>query len=144
MPYASISQARDAILGTFKTAWDAQTPPVPPVVYDGISGEPPRDGGVWARVSVKHGPSAQATIGGSPGNKRFRRIGFVVIQLFVPIGQGLTVADRYAKVAVDAFEGKATKPDGAFFYNVRANEIGPTDDWFQMNILAEFQWDEVK
>ena len=144
MPYSSIAAARDDILTLFKTAWDAQTPPVPPAIYDNVAAEHPSNAAAWVRVSVKHNQGAQATIGGSPGNKRFRHYGLVVVEVFVPTGQGLTAADGYVKVLFDAFEGKATKGDGAFFYNVRSNEVGQNDNWFQVNVIAEFQWDEVK
>lgn len=144
MAYASIQDARDDILTLFKTAWDAQAAPVPPVAYPNVTFDRPPDNSPWARVSVKHNTGAQATVGGSPGNRRFRRFGMVVVELFTPTGQGLTASDKYAKVAYDAFEGKSASPGGAFFYNVRVNEVGEDGAWFHTNVIAEFQWDEVK
>jgi hypothetical protein len=144
MPYASVQDARDDILTFFKTAWDAQTAPVPPVVYDNIAGEHPADGSAWLRVSVQHGESYQATVGGDPGNRRFRNPGMFVAQIFTPTGAGTALADMYAQILKATFEGQRTKGDGAFFYNVRSKEIGQNDNWWQVNFTAEFQWDEVR
>ena len=143
MPFSSLTAARNAILIHFKTAWDAQTPPIPPVIYDDVAQEPPADGSVWVRVSVKHSANGQQTLG-AQGNRRFGRIGIVVVQVFTPYGGGLTANDIFAKVAVDAFEGKSTAPDAVTFSNVRSNEIGQSGDWFQTNVIAEFEYDEIK
>jgi len=143
MPLTSHAAARDAIGTKLKTAWDAQTPPVPLMLYDDVKGDVPKDGISWARVQVRHNESNQVTLGEVAG-RRFRRFGIVLVQIFTPFGDGLDAADAFAKVANDAFEGEETSPDEVIFRNVRVNEIGQSGDWFQTDVLADFEWDQVK
>jgi hypothetical protein len=145
MPYASINAAEDAILTLFKTAWDQVSPPVP-AVYDNVAQEAPRAGTTWVRVQIKHNPGAggQTTIGGAPGAKRFTRYGHVVCELFVPTGKGKSAYTNLTDTLLAIFEGKTASFGGAFFYNVRPSEVGQDCDWFQVNVLAEFQWDQIR
>jgi hypothetical protein len=61
------------------------------------------------------------------------------------LGTGVTLAKRLGKIAVNAFEGKVAGPaDDIWFRNVRMNEAGPPDKWFQVNVVAEFLYDTIK
>ncbi len=144
MPLASLTAARDAILTLFKVAWDAQTPPVPKLLNDDVKDDLPAGTFPWARIIVRHNTGFQATLAGETGNRRFRRLGLVTVQIFTPYGDGLDLNDALAKVAVDAFEGKSTAADEVLFRNVRSNEVGQDGNWFQTNVFAEFEYDEVK
>lgn len=146
MPYASINAAEDDILSVFKTAWDAQTAPVPPVAYDNVAFNQPGDGSAWVRVQVKHNPGAggQATIGGDPGNRRFCRYGLVVCELYVPNGKGKSAYTGFVETILKAFEGKSARNGGAYFFNVRPQEIGQEGDWFKVNVIVEFSWDQIR
>jgi cyanophycinase-like exopeptidase len=145
-------EARDYILDKFKVAWDANSPAVnggavPAVEYQNVqpSKAPLADGNkAWARITVKHSSSEQRSMG-TPGNRVFTRRGVVTVQVFVPAGkQGLVLADRLGKVAADAFEGEETSTGNVWFRNVAYREIGVDNGWFQVNALAEFEYDAVK
>lgn len=143
MPVSSITVARDAINTAFKAAWDAQTPPIPALLFDDTKQDLSGGEAPYARITVRHNVFQQATLGGI-GNRRFRRSGIVAVQIFTPAGEGLTDADKFAKVALDTFEGKNTGGDAIEFRNARINEIGQDGPWFQTNVLAEFEYDEIK
>lgn len=144
MPIASFTAARDAIIGHFRTEWNAQSAPVPEVLYQDDKKDTPSGNDSWARVTVLHNVSGQVTMG-PPNNRRFRRQGLVTVQIFTPFGDGLTDSDIFAKVALDAFEGKETGGgDTVEFRNVRMEEIGQNGNWHQTNVIAEFEYDEVK
>lgn len=150
MAYASTAEARDAMLALFKTAWDAQTPPVPIVIYDDMRSQPPTDSESWARVNVQHANTVQATLGGV-GGRRFRKNGVLTVQVFTPLaggpgsaGGGLTVNDALVKIAVDAFEGRSTRPDGVEFRGVTPREVGQSGAWFQTNVIVLFRYDIIK
>ncbi|RKZ20191.1 hypothetical protein DRQ50_00095 [bacterium] len=141
---ATIAQARDEILGTFQTAWLADSvSQLLPVLYSDVSQEPP-DAGAWARVTINHTASRQATLSGETGARRYRRFGFVTVQLFTPTGEGLTLGDELTTIAVRAFEGVTTAPGRVIFRNVRPIEVGQGGSWFQTNVLADFEYDEVR
>ena len=98
----------------------------------------------WARITVSHIDSAQTTLGGL-NNRRFTRQGIVAVQMFSPLvdGGGLTFAEQSAIISRDAFEGVGTA-SGIWFRNTRIKEIGPDATWYQINVIAEFQYDELK
>ena len=147
MPINDIATARDEILSHFTTAWDAGTPPIPLLLYDDKHRDLP-DNAPYARITLKHNIFAQVTVGGkvSQGGagQRFRRFGIVTVQVFTISGGGLTGADSLVQLALDAFEGENTGSDRIEFRNTRANEIGQDGPWFQVNVVAEFDYDRIK
>jgi hypothetical protein len=144
MPIASIATARDAILLHFTTAWNLATPPVPRLLYDDKARDLPDDA-PYARITIQHTASVQATVGGkASGGQRFRRFGLVTVQIFTLSGDGLTSADVLVDLALDAFEGENTGLDAIEFRNARANEVGQDGPWHQTNVIAEFNYDRVK
>lgn len=149
MSLPSFDDARDEILGLFATKWNADTPAVtgtvPPVEWAGVdSGEPPPTNAPWARAIVRHGTSRQVTFG-PVGSRRFTRRGMVTIQMFTPLssGGGLSIAEKCAIIARDAFEGRGTA-SGIWFRNVAIREIGPDGTQYQVNVVAEFEYDELR
>lgn len=97
----------------------------------------------WARVTVRHLTSEQASLSDEAGVRRYTRRGQVTVQIFTPQGDGLVAADTIASAIQDAFLGVST-PNGVWFRSVRTNEVGIDGPWFQTNVLAEFQYDEVR
>lgn len=141
---ATVTQARDEMLTTFRTAWTAGPPSSTlPVLYPDVSQEVPSSG-AWARVTVKHSYGEQATLSGETGQRRFRHTGIVTVQIFTPTGDGQVLSDQLVAIAKGAFEGVTTSPGRVMFRNVRVNEVGQQGQWFQVNVLADFEYDEVK
>lgn len=148
----TFEEARDYILDKFKLAWDTNSPAInggtaPDIEYSNLQPSQAHLGKgnrAWARATVRHGSGEQRSFGTS-GNRIFTRRGIVTIQIFTPAGkQGLVLADRLGKVAVDAFEGEETSTGDVWFRNVAYREIGVDGNWFQVNALAEFEYDAVK
>lgn len=145
---ADINTAYDEILGAFRTAWEANagafnggTPPE--VRYDGVGDPgPPDSDDPWARVQIRHLTGTQASLAGADAKRRFERAGIITIQVFWPLSQAaLSNARSLADVAREAFEGKATVSH-VWFRNVRVQEVGADGSWYQVNILADFEYDE--
>jgi hypothetical protein len=145
----TLSAARDAINAQFKTAWDAGTAPLnagtPFAIYwDGAESTtlPPGDK-TWARVTIRHNTGSQQTFGPT-GGRSFNRLGVIIVQVFVPAQEGLTLADVLATIVRSAFEGKhATADSGVWFHHARVNEVGPDGPWYQVNVLVEFVYEEL-
>jgi hypothetical protein len=139
------TEARDEILAQFKTVWDAGPESTGVLVrYPDAPNDPPSTQVSWARVTVQHNPTGgQATLSGAQGKRRYRRFGLVTVQIFTIFGQGLVLADRLSETAQVAFEGVST-PGGVIFRSVNAVEIGRSKEWFQTNVVAQFEYDEVK
>ncbi len=146
MPVSTIATARDAILLHFTTAWNAQTPPVPLLLYTDKHQDLP-DNASFARIRVQHNIFSQVTVGGKKASggsgQRFRRFGIVTVQIFTVSGGGQVASDVFVDVALAAFEGQNTGADKIEFRNARANEVGQDGPWFQVNVIAEFTYDKV-
>ena len=140
---ATFEQAYDEVLTTFKTAWDVPGHPVDyPNVTPTLTVPPAGDSSPWARVTITGlPPSARSLTGLSTA--RYTRNGLLIVQIFVPLGEGLAEAYNLSKIVADAFEGVHT-PRQVWFRNVRVQEIGPDGEWFQTNVLVDFTYDEVK
>ena len=144
MSVSTVTQARDEMLAKFLVAWKASSTSCDlPVIYgDVVEGVPAS--GAWARIVVRHNTGGAATIGGETGNRRFRHAGIVMVQIFTEHADGQVLSDLLAEIANDAFEGEVTSPGRVIFRNVRINEVGLDGQWFQVNVLAEFEYDRVK
>lgn len=138
---ATMSQARDEVYAKFAAAWAATELPI---LYPDTKAEPIPATGAWCRITVSHNTSRHATLGGETGNRRFRRFGIVTVQIFTEYGDGQVTADRLATIARDAFEGEVTSPGRVIFRNVRVVDVGQDGPWTQTNVLAEFEYDEIR
>lgn len=143
-------ESRDEMFTMLLTAWNLNAMAVvgliPAIQWQGLDISPiPPQGVPFGRATVHHIEGGQSTLGNSQGKNTYERVGILTFQVFGPLGsgKGLTIAEGLANIALNAFEGKAS-PGGIWFRNCRLNEVGVTDGWFQINVLAEFTYDEVK
>jgi hypothetical protein len=134
------SQARDEILALVRTAWLTTTFPM---LWQDKPERIPSTRTPWARTTLLHTVGEQASLGNADGVSRYERQGIVTIQIFTPLGEGLSRAYNLCKVVTDAFEGKATA-GGVWFKNTTLSEIGSTADWFQINVTTQFTYNEIK
>lgn len=138
---ATFLEANNEILDAFKAAWD---PTGNLALYENLKGaKPAGSSDSWARVTVRHVTGEQASLSNDAGVRRWERNGILTVQVFVPLAEGLQEGYNLAKIIADAFEG-ATTPSAVWFRNVRVNEVGPSGEWFQINVLIDFTYDEVK
>jgi hypothetical protein len=141
---ATIAQAIDEIHGIFKTAWDADSSSQNvPVLYSDVSDEPPVSG-AWARITISHSSSFQATLSSDSGTRRYRRVGTVTVEVYTPTGGGRVLSTTLSTIAKNAFEGVTTAPGQVIFRNARLIEVGQEGNKYHVNILADFEYDEVK
>jgi len=151
----TLQVAVDEIYGKLKTVWDAQTPaivggsPATPALllyedteWKGRPDEPTAD--PWARVSIRHASGQQVTLADSTSKRLFRNYGAVTVQCFAPMrdNRGAPVARQLAEVVKAAFEGASTT--NVWFQSVRFNEVGREGLFFQLNVVANFEWDEAR
>ena len=137
---ATFEIARDDIHAMFHAAWTATGFPA---FYDNKAGDKPSSSSPFVRFTVRHRESEQTSAGHPLGNRLFSRYGQVIVELYVPLGEGMNRADRLAKTIVDAFEGKQSE-NGVWFRNVRLSEVGPDEGWYKVVVTSEFEYTEVK
>ena len=131
-------EAREAINQRWNLLWAARTP----FQFDNEQFTPP-DTGRWARVSLRHTTSRQATLG-PPGNRKFDRAVLVIVGLFDDVDEGMRNLDEDAQIAQGIFEG-VSFDDLAFVGITPVREIGPDGAGkYQVNVEAQGFYQEVK
>lgn len=144
MPIATKAQARDEILGVHKTAWDAGGASAGlTVLYSDTEGDIPAAGG-WCRITVQHATGGAVTLSSSVGTRRFTHTGTVTVQIFTDHNEGGTLSDDLTDIVENAFEGAVTSPGRVIFRRVRTQEIGQHGQWYQTNVLADFEYDKLR
>lgn len=145
---ADFNSAYDQIFALFTTKWNADTPAItggsaPEIFYQGITDvgpQPPED--PWCRISIQHVTNQQSALNPEGGLKRFTVTGFVTVQIFVPIGEGLNLIRQLAPVAKEAFQGVRTADDSIWFRDSAINEVGTDGPWNQFNVSSFFEYEE--
>jgi len=142
----TLSQARDDINGRLKAAVDAyNTANTTSIkIYSEDVEEPPQD----AKVAQLRGPYVKHNLGddqtlGPTGGRVFDRSGILIVQVMTPFGDGFTLADALATVARNAYEGVST-PNGVWFRKATVKEVGKTGGFYQTNVVANFEYTELR
>ena len=139
MSALTYNEARNTILKQLFDVWEL-TGWI--LQFDNVAGSVPSNNDPWARATVQHVLGFQRTLGGI-GCRRFQKNGVVAVQIFTKTGTGLSESDALSKLVTDTFEGTDT-PEGVWFRNVTLNEVGNDGQWFQVNVTADFEYDDIK
>jgi hypothetical protein len=136
---ADFETAYNEILAEFKTAWDTTGFTA---LWPNVEGQKPPTETAWARVEVIWGVGLQGSLSNQEGKQLQDQTGTVIVQVFTPTGEGLTQNNQLAKIVANAFRRKAT-PSQVWFRNVRLNRVGPSGNFFQQNVSADFTFTEL-
>ena len=146
------SQAVDEINTMFLNAWNANSNAIagyiPEIRWEGNEREPIPDNKLfWCRASIKSVLEQQASLANSvgiPGQRIFTAHGLVIVQLFCPknVLNSLPVGRQLAGVAQNAFRGKAS-PGGVWFLNVTVKDFPQEENWYRLNVVAQYSYDEI-
>lgn len=101
----------------------------------------------WLRFSQQTVNERQATLStcaGLPGQKRYTTTGIVFVQFFCPrsLQTGMELGRKLAILARDAYRGHALD-DSIWFRNARINELAPESDSYRLNVVADYEYDEL-
>lgn len=130
-------EGRDAICNVFYNVWES----IWPVAWGDLPATPPATETPWARVVLKHTNGRQSSLAGEVGTRRFTNSGFILISIFVPTGNANKTAYTLAQVISNAY--KDARLD-VWFRNIRMNEKGASGAFTQIDVLADFFYDEVR
>jgi hypothetical protein len=140
----TVQNARDEIYALIQAAWVASGTSAF-LVFDDMKGLTPDNQNPWARASVRHTSGGEISISGGVGKRRYNRTGTLYVNLFAQPGDGLRALDPLVKIVLDAYEGKTT-PSGVWFTKAQVRELGllPSPGYYQLNVLVNFSYDEIK
>ncbi|HEY7822452.1 MAG TPA: phage tail terminator-like protein [Acidimicrobiia bacterium] len=133
----SYEAAHSAIRQRFETVWASRTPAqMPNVKFDAP------DDAAWVRLTIVQAAANWASYG-DPGNNVERNTGQVTVQIFVPSGTGEGLALEYADVVKGMFRDWRDASSGLrFLVPPYARQIGVDGKWYQINVVAPFQFDD--
>lgn len=133
----SYDAAHSAIRQRFVTVWAARTPAqMPNTAFDGPDNAP------WVRLNIAQASAEWASYG-DPGNNVERNRGQVTVQIFVPSGTGEGLALEYADVVKGTFRDWRDASSGLrFLVPPYARQIGVGGKWYQVNVVAPFEFDD--
>lgn len=135
----TLAEAKQRILTVFLADFAATAN----ITLDGEKFDPPTNDD-WVRVAIRHTARSQESMG-AVGARKFESIGSVFIQCFSPLDSGSGSADTMAAAAQAVFEGKLIgTTERLRFTSAAVTEVGPTDDWYQINVEAFFSYTETK
>jgi hypothetical protein len=132
----NITEARDAMLADLTAALPQEFP----VSYVDAAPVEALDGRTaWARCTVKHIDGKQRGFGGD-GTKKYESIGIACIEIFAPVGTGLTTGDALASDAKRYLEG--LRSSQVWYRNIRAADVGMDGGYQKINIYADFSYED--
>lgn len=142
---ATVLEAYDAMAKQFFDTWSVAAPTTP-IVWPDVKSDLPPKGESYCRFTLLHNPGVggQATLANCEGQRRYRRSGNVIIQIFTPFAGGLRTMHTLLPIAMQAFEGVDLQPSGVWFRNTRFVEVGQSGAYLQYNVTTEFEYDEVR
>lgn len=132
----SIQTIASTIRNRFKT--QVATPRTLPTQYDNHALAKQAD--LWCRLSVLFGQSEQASIG-SPASNRYRTVGIMTAQLFLPVGKGEKNLYVMADYIVAAF--RSVTDTGVTFRTPSITQVGRDESFWQVNVDCPFYADEI-
>ena len=121
------------------TTWNTATSSAP-LIYDNLNADRPVVPALFGRLNIQHIGGMLAALGAS----RFRRMGVLAIQVFVPLGSSTQQADQVAQALVVALEGVGPATlENIWLRNIGMQEVGPDGTYHQVNVEADFTFDRV-
>jgi hypothetical protein len=129
-------ELRRVIEARFKAAWSNRTP----VRWDGVPFVEPA-GQPWVALYLLDGESNQLTLETTP---RYRDVGVVVMQVFVPEDSGTQEARRLAAFAAAALRAWSAAVGDTGWLWMRApsiERVGVDAGWLQFNVTVRYRFD---
>lgn len=143
MPFTDVEEARDAIYNYVEDEWTANAGGAV-MLYENVRADEPDGDESWAKTTVSHADGFRPTISGGVGFRRFRSTGVVTVEVRTPWGDGLAASDPLVKIVQERLELDGLA--GVEFTNVRINEVGLDENgpWYQVNVIADFEYDRIR
>lgn len=150
---ATPQQARKEIFARIQTCWDAGAAAivgtVPEMRYQGVEEKGlPGAANFWARASTQLATTRQR------GHQQlddggtipfYETDGALFVQIYAPMKAPSSYAkgELLAALAQRMFMG-ATTASGVWFRNPRINELPNDGTWYRWNVIADYQFSQVK
>lgn len=132
-------QAHDDMQKMINEAWTATGHKI---FFESVQEERDEETEPFIRVWIRHTSANQRTLGGED-NRLFERRGFIRIEVYSRITNGLQESYQLAKVAGDAYEGRSSD-NGVWFRRVRISEMGKDGIFNRIDVIVDFEYHVTK
>lgn len=148
MTVVNMTQARREL---FQVLANAMTPAVLASIsgavihYDGRDAPQKDPTKNYVESYVRPAVESQQTLANHEGKRRWGNRGTLFILCFgaLSTGKGLENAETLATIAKLAYSGKSTD-NCIWFRNARIQYLGSSGGWYQINVLVDYEYDEVR
>jgi len=134
------AQFRDAVRTAFGAHWTAAGEDLAIVAWDNISFNP-RNSEAYVLAGLSHSSGTLASLGAG-STIQTRKVAVFAGQIFVRHNTGQARADQLAEILLDFVE--STKLTGIRFRNQGMTEAGRVNQWFQVNVNAQIEYDSFR
>lgn len=132
----TLVDVREAVYARFDTLWTST-----PFVFDNVDTNLDEGESAWARLVVRELGGGQDTLGVS-GNRKYRRVFSIFLQIFTPTNDGMKQAGQLAEEARSIFEGVSF---GDLDMNdVSIRDLPPEDKWNKTLVEADGRFYQTK
>ncbi|MCM1497283.1 MAG: hypothetical protein NC124_02340 [Clostridium sp.] len=133
----TINEAKKLLQEYFIEKWDGRTP----ISYDNANDKLAETNKPWVRISVRTTAGGQESLG-SPGNRMFRRQGFMYFQIFTRSGTKTETSDKLVQDILDIFDGVTV--ENILIRSGSPTYTGNDGKWYQQNVQFRIIFDEFK
>jgi hypothetical protein len=131
----TLAEARQAILKQYLATFDG----VFPIAVDNKRFTDTEE--TWVRVTIKADGGFQSSLGIS-GNRRYLRTGTIYVQVFTMMNKGTDLNDQYAEESLNVLDGYNI--DGLWTYNGRIQTVGSDSEYYQQNVVIDFEFENIR
>ncbi|MGH8711236.1 MAG: hypothetical protein ACREVA_07960 [Burkholderiales bacterium] len=141
-------QAIDEMFNDFYVSWLANSASivsyVPNVRWPNIDEGSLDAGKFLARLSQQTVIEKQASLRGEENLQRYTTYGLIFVQIFCPRSDSTAMEKgrKLANLARNVFRGHSTQ-NNVWFKNARVQELEPEQKFYRLNVIAEYEYDEV-
>lgn len=132
------TEARNAMTSRYLIEYNGQFP----IAIDNLKSTIPNPPEKWVRVTVRFVDGNQSTMG-KKSNRKFVKIGILIIQVFTPINTATDENDSLANSSLELFDGE--RLGQLWLYNGRIETIGSGSGvFYQQNVIVEFKFEDIR
>jgi len=130
-------EVRNEILKKFLSEFNGDFP----IETDNKILNKPATPATWVRINVKFNKENQDSLG-IIGNRRYKGLGLIIIQVFTPINKGTNDNDTTANACKVLLDG--IRIGSLHIYNGGVRTIGSDGEYYQQNVNFEFQFENIR
>jgi hypothetical protein len=147
--------ARQHVFTRISDCWTARAPAIvgsgtPKLRFQGDElGDKPKATEYWARASTQHVTTRQSAHqmpaeGEGGSDVVYETHGVVFVQVFAPMKPGAWAKGELLAIMCQGIFMASETPSGVWFRNPRFNELENDGTWYRWNVIADFQFNQVK